>query len=63
MTVKEAVYNQMKSRRWINGMDLEMDFGPSALRRLRELREDFDIKVRKNPQGDGSDYRLVGPRS
>ena len=59
MTKKEAVYNILKSRRWITRDELVGAAGESGLRRARELREDgYEIKTRRS--ADGYEYRLVG---
>lgn len=61
MTSKEIVYTMLRPRRWVHGSDLEMTAGAGALRRLRELRDDFNIKKRRTSNGT-FEYRLVGPR-
>lgn len=64
-TVKDQVHALLRPRRWIAGETLEHIAGPSALRRLRELRADYEIKTRKAQDQFGTyyEYRLVGPRS
>lgn len=60
MTKKDMVAKAMKSRRWIAGTDLEAEYGPSALRRVREMRANgYEIKTRPVTEGRGYEYRLV----
>jgi hypothetical protein len=56
VTSKEITYQILKSRKWTYGEDIEIAGG--SLRRLRELREEFEIKGRRVE--DGFQYRLVG---
>lgn len=58
-TTKESVEKLLRPRRWVSTYEVEALGGQSALRRLRELRQQgFEIKKRK---GDGNqyEYRLV----
>lgn len=56
MTSKQITYNMLKTRKWLFGEDIE--FAGGSLRRLRELRDEFEIKMRRT--ADGFQYRLVG---
>lgn len=59
-TTKEAVEKLLRPRRWVSTYDLEAIGGQSALRRLRELRQDgYEIKKRKAHEGGAYEYRLV----
>lgn len=59
MTTKDMVTKMMRTRRWIAGSDLETQAGPSALRRMREMRgAGYEIKSRRMADG-GYEYRLV----
>lgn len=60
MTSKEVVYSLIKSRRWTSGSDIEATAGDGALRRLRELRSEYDIKGRRIEGSNAYEYRLVG---
>lgn len=51
----------LRPRHWVNKYTLEVEAGASALRRLRELRDEgYEIKMRKAADGISYDYRLVG---
>lgn len=61
MTVKETVFDILRSRRWITSVTIEDTAGPSGLRRLRELRsEGYEIKSRRGE--DGFEYRLTSSK-
>lgn len=60
MTSKDKTYNMLKSRHWIHGRVLEDEGG--SLRRLRELRDEYEIKSRRVPGAQSYEYRLVGKR-
>lgn len=62
MTIKEQVHALLRPRRWITGAEIESQAGEGALRRLRELRDEYEIKSRRIAGTSGFEYRLVGRR-
>lgn len=61
MTSKEITYRLLRPRRWISGEEIEAQGG--SLRRLREMREEYEIKRRQIEGSKACEYRLVGPKT
>ena len=60
MTKKEAAHKLLKPRRWVNMGTIKDTLGPSGDRVVRHLRDQYEIKTRRNPDTNETEYRLVG---
>lgn len=56
----EMAYGLMKPRRWTGKSQIEKVLGPNGDREIRRLRDQYEIKRRKDPETGETQYRLVG---